>query len=194
MASTELGPRLKQFRQTQQLTQTALADQLHVSRQTVSSWETGRNQPDIATITQLATLYAVPVDVLLQGTTAIPATKTVTNPSSILLVVLFGILLVERITQFSTFPGLYWIDFLILLLVGLMINLGIARHHPNIWTNRVHWIGLSVFAMLSLISGSINAFNMGFGLMTTCQFSGLVVVIALVRKYWQSRAVKVKQH
>jgi len=193
MASTELGARLKKFRQTQQLTQTALADQLHVSRQTVSSWETGRNQPDIATITQLATLYAVPVDALLQDTAAVPVTKPGTRPSSSLLVVLFGVLLVERITQFSTFPGLYWVDFLILLLIGLMINLGIAHRHPNAWTPRIHWFGLTVFAMLSLISGSINAFNMGFGLMTTCQFSGLVVVIALARKYWQFRSVKVSQ-
>ncbi|MFD1550511.1 helix-turn-helix domain-containing protein [Levilactobacillus fuyuanensis] len=193
MASTELGTRLKQFRQAQQLTQTALADQLHVSRQTISSWETGRNQPDIATITQLATLYAVPVDDLLQGTTAVPVTKAVAHPSAILLVVLFGILLVERLTQFSTFPGLYWIDFLILLLIGLMCNLGIARRHPNVWTNRIHWIGMTMFAALSLISGSINAFNMGFGLMTTCQFSGLVVVIALARKCWQSRFIKIRQ-
>ncbi|WP_061777578.1 helix-turn-helix domain-containing protein [Levilactobacillus senmaizukei] len=193
MASTELGARLKQFRQTQQLTQTALAEQLHVSRQTVSSWETGRNQPDIATITQLATLYAVPVDTLLQETTAVPLAKPVTYPSSILLVVLFGVLLVERVTQFSTFPGLYWIDFLIFLLIGLMINLGIAHRHPNVWTPRIHWLGLTVFAGLSLISGSINAFNMGFGLMTTCQFSGLVVVIVLAKKYWQSRSVKLSQ-
>jgi len=190
---TELGARLKKFRQTQHLTQTALADQLHVSRQTVSSWETGRNQPDIATITQLASLYAIPVDALLQGTVAVPVTKPVTRPSSSLLLVLFGVLLVERVTQFSTFPGFYWMDFLILLLIVLMINLGIARRHPNVWTNRVHWIGLTVFAALSLVSGSINAFNMGFGLMTTCQFSGLVVIIVLVRKYWQSRSVKVRQ-
>lgn len=190
MASTELGARLKKFRQTQQLTQTALADQLHVSRQTVSSWETGRNQPDIATITQLATLYAVPVDDLLQGTAV---TKPVAHPNASLLVVLFGVLLVERVTQFSTFPALYWMDFLILLLIGLMLNLGIARRHPNTWTKQIHWIGLTVFATLSLVSGSINAFNMGFGLMTTCQFSGLVVIIVLVRKCWQSRSTKVTQ-
>jgi len=193
MASTELGARLKKFRQTQHLTQTALADQLHVSRQTVSSWETGRNQPDIATITQLATLYAVPVDDLLQDTAATPVTKPVAHPNASLLVVLFGVLLVERVTQFSTFPALYWMDFLILLLIGLMLNLGIARCHPNTWTKRIHWIGLTVFAALSLVSGSINAFNMGFGLMTTCQFSGLVVIIVLARKYWLSRSVEARQ-
>jgi len=193
MASTELGARLKQFRQAQQLTQTALAERLHVSRQTVSSWETGRNQPDIATITQLATLYAVPVDDLLQDTTAVPVTKPVAHLNASLLVVLFGVLLVERVTQFSTFPALYWVDFLILLLIGLMINLGFAHRHPNTWTKRVHWIGLTVFAVLSLVSGGIIAFNIGFGLMTTCQFSGLVVVIALVRECWQSQSTKVTQ-
>jgi len=193
MASTELGARLKKFRQTKQLTQTALADQLHVSRQTISSWETGRNQPDIATITQLATLYAVPVDDLLQDASTMTTAKQADHTSPSLLMILLGVLLVERITQFSTFPGLYWMDFLVLLLIGLLGNLGFAHRHPNVWTKRVHWIGLTVFAVLSLVSGSINAFNMGFGLMTTCQFSGLVVIIVLARKYWLSRSVEARQ-
>ncbi|WP_367377204.1 helix-turn-helix domain-containing protein [Levilactobacillus cerevisiae] len=195
MAATELGPRLKQFRQKRQLTQTALADKLHVSRQTISSWETGRNQPDISTITQLATLYAVPVDTLLHDDAA-TATTTINRTdrhSAILLLVLLGIFLVERVTQFSTFPGFYWIDFLILLLVVLLGNLGLARRYPNVWANRVHWIGLTLFASLSLVSGSINAFDMGFGLMTTCQFAGLVVIIVLVRKFWRYRSAKMRQ-
>ncbi|MFC6261366.1 helix-turn-helix domain-containing protein [Levilactobacillus fujinensis] len=191
MATTELGIRLKEFRQTQQLTQTALAAKLHVSRQTVSSWETGRNQPDITTITQLATLYAVPVDNLLRDTvTVTPTIKRTDRHSISLLLVLLGVFLIERITQFSTFAGFYWIDFLILLLIGLISNLGIARRHPNVWTSRVHWIGLVIFAVLSLVSGSVNAFDMGFGLMTTCQFSGLVVVIVLIKRSWQYRATQ----
>ncbi|WP_407890253.1 helix-turn-helix transcriptional regulator [Levilactobacillus sp. N40-8-2] len=192
MASTELGARLKQFRQ-QQLTQTALADKLHVSRQTISSWETGRNQPDISTITQLAALYAVPVDTLLRADAGTAATtKRIDRYSTSLLLVLLGIFLVERVTQLSTFPGFYWIDFLILLLMGLLVNLGLAPRYPNVWTIRVHWTGLTIFAILSLISGSVNAFNMGFGLMTTCQFGGLVVVIVLVRKYWHYRSTKTR--
>ncbi|WP_125574597.1 helix-turn-helix transcriptional regulator [Levilactobacillus huananensis] len=194
MASTELGTRLKYFRQMHQLTQTELADKLHVSRQTVSSWETGRNQPDIATITQLATLYSRSVDDLLldTATTANGPTKQFARPSLTLPTVLFGILIVERVTQFSTFPAFYWIDFLILLLIILIGNLLIARRHLSVWTSRVHWIGLTGFALLSFISGSLNVFDMGFGLMTTCQFSGLVVAIVLVRKYWQFRSVKVR--
>ncbi|WP_143464099.1 helix-turn-helix domain-containing protein [Levilactobacillus enshiensis] len=194
MASTELGPRLKHFRQMQQLTQTELADKLHVSRQTVSSWETGRNQPDIATITQLATLYHLSVDAILldTATTLSSPTKQSIQPSLTLPTVLLGILLVERITQFSNFSAFYWIDFLILLLLILIGNLLIAHHHLSVWTSRVHWIGLTGFALLSFISGSLNAFDMGFGLMTTCQFSGLVVAIVLVRKYWQFRSAKLR--
>lgn len=195
MAATELGPRLKQFRQKRQLTQTALADKLHVSRQTISSWETGRNQPDISTITQLASLYAIPVDTLLHDNTetATTTTKRTDRYNISLLLVLLGIFLVERVTQLSTFPGFYWIDFLILLLLGLLVNLGLARRYPNVWMNRVHWIGLAIFANLSLVSGSINAFDMGFGLMTTCQFAGLVVVVVLVRKSWRYRSTKMRQ-
>ncbi|WP_334427478.1 MULTISPECIES: helix-turn-helix domain-containing protein [unclassified Levilactobacillus] len=194
MASTELGARLKHFRLAQHLTQTALADKLHVSRQTVSSWETGRNQPDIATITQLADLYATSLDGLLQGTAAETTSKTApAQPSMGLLGALLGILLVERLTQISTFPGLYWLDFLIVLLVGLLVNLGIAHRHPNAWVSRIHWSGLLLFAGLSLISGSINAFDMGLGLATTCQFAGLIAAVILIRKYWKYRTMNVDQ-
>lgn len=194
MASSELGTRLKQIRQTHQLTQTALAEQLHVSRQTISSWETGRNQPDIATITQLATLYAVPVETLLSDTVTAAkaepnATKqAITPPGLGLPSALLAILVVERITQFSTFHGLYWMDLLILLLIGLIINIRIAHRHPNAWTQRIHWSGLTLLAVISFTSGSLNAFNMGFGLATTCQAVGLVSAFALIRKYWQFRS------
>lgn len=193
MASSELGTRLKQIRQAHQLTQTALADQLHVSRQTISSWETGRNQPDIATITQLATLYAVPVTALLSDTVTKAESETTLvkhtdQPGFGLPSALLAVLIVERITQFSTFHGLYWMDVLILLLVGLIINIYIAHRHPNAWTQRIHWSGLTLVAILSFVSGSLNAFHMGFGFATTCQVVGLVSAFALVKKYWQSRS------
>lgn len=49
-----VGKNLKQLRQREKLTQDALAEQLHVTRQAVSSWETGKTQPDIETLTALA--------------------------------------------------------------------------------------------------------------------------------------------
>lgn len=38
---------LKERRLALNLTQQAVADQLHTTRQTISNWETGKNYPDV---------------------------------------------------------------------------------------------------------------------------------------------------
>ncbi|WP_252898733.1 helix-turn-helix transcriptional regulator [Secundilactobacillus odoratitofui] len=43
----KLGERLQQTRLERELTQQNLATAMHVSRQTISNWETGRTYPDI---------------------------------------------------------------------------------------------------------------------------------------------------
>ena len=54
MTTSVLGNHLKTLRLTRQLTQAQVAHQLFVSRKTVSTWETGRHQPDLQTVCQLA--------------------------------------------------------------------------------------------------------------------------------------------
>ena len=49
------------------LTQEQVAEKLHTTRQTVSSYETGRTQADIETLCALAELFSVPVNTLLYG-------------------------------------------------------------------------------------------------------------------------------
>lgn len=56
---------LRQARQAQGMTQQELAERLFVSRQTVSSWETGRNLPNLETLARLAELLGVSTDYLL---------------------------------------------------------------------------------------------------------------------------------
>ncbi len=56
---------LRQTRQAQGMTQQELAERLFVSRQTVSSWETGRNLPNLETLARLAELLGVSTDYLL---------------------------------------------------------------------------------------------------------------------------------
>ena len=45
-----LGERFRQAREGRGLTQEALAEELHVSRQTVSNWERGKTLPDIQSL------------------------------------------------------------------------------------------------------------------------------------------------
>jgi len=49
------------------INQDQLAEQLHVTRQAVSNWETGKTQPDIETLTQIAEYFGVSVERLIYG-------------------------------------------------------------------------------------------------------------------------------
>ena len=60
-----LGQKLKKLRTDKNLTQKDLADQLHVTFQTVSKWENDENEPDISTLKELAKLYECSIDYLL---------------------------------------------------------------------------------------------------------------------------------
>lgn len=62
-----VGRNLKRLRQRAGLTQDALAERLHVTRQAVSSWETGKTAPDVETLTTLAAALEVDVRALIYG-------------------------------------------------------------------------------------------------------------------------------
>lgn len=65
----KFGNRLKQARQKQQVTQQRVADDLNVSRQTISSWETENSYPDIESLIQLSNYYQISLDTLLKEDT-----------------------------------------------------------------------------------------------------------------------------
>ena len=58
---------IKRLRLENNINQEQLAEQLHVTRQAVSNWETGKTQPDIETLTQLAAYFGVSVEQLIYG-------------------------------------------------------------------------------------------------------------------------------
>jgi len=62
----DIGKKLKEKRQEANLTQKELAEILHVSRQTISSWEVGRTYPDLDVLVAISELYDTPLDDLLK--------------------------------------------------------------------------------------------------------------------------------
>lgn len=58
---------IKRLRQDKGMNQEQLAEQLHVTRQAVSNWETGKTQPDIETLTKIAEYFEVSVEHLIYG-------------------------------------------------------------------------------------------------------------------------------
>lgn len=67
MDQIKIGSFLKQLRKDRNLTQEALAEQLHVSGRTVSRWETGTNMPDIGILIELAEFYEVSIPEIING-------------------------------------------------------------------------------------------------------------------------------
>jgi transcriptional regulator with XRE-family HTH domain len=61
------GQFLQELRKEKGLTQEQLAEQLGVSRRTVSRWETGSNTPDLDILIELSDLYAVDLREILNG-------------------------------------------------------------------------------------------------------------------------------
>jgi len=62
-----LGYRLAEARKNCGLTQTQVAEKLHLTTQSISSWECGNSIPDTEKIPEIAALYKVTTDWLLSG-------------------------------------------------------------------------------------------------------------------------------
>ena len=59
--------KIKECREEAGLSQNDIAERLSVTRQAISKWERGINEPDIETIVRLADMYNVTIDQLLRA-------------------------------------------------------------------------------------------------------------------------------
>ena len=59
-AELPIGPRLRQIRDSRQMTQEQVASLLALNRTAYTHYENGQNMPDILTLVQLASIYEVP--------------------------------------------------------------------------------------------------------------------------------------
>lgn len=67
MTNMIFSERLKKEREKRGWSQTELADKIHVSRQSVSKWETGKNYPSIEMIIELSDLFGITIDEMLRS-------------------------------------------------------------------------------------------------------------------------------
>ena len=67
MNQIKIGEFLKELRKEKGITQEQLAEQLNVSRRSVSRWETGSNLPDVDILIEMADYYEVDLRELIDG-------------------------------------------------------------------------------------------------------------------------------
>ncbi len=63
-----VGKNIKRFREQKGLTQEQLAEQLNVTRQAISNWETEKTQPDVETLHKISCILECSVEELIYGT------------------------------------------------------------------------------------------------------------------------------
>lgn len=63
----DIGKQLIQIRKEHQLTQETFGALFHVTRQTVSNWENGKNYPDLQTLITISNHFEISLDTLLKG-------------------------------------------------------------------------------------------------------------------------------
>ena len=67
MIQVKISKTLKRLRSEKGITQDELAKLLFISRQSVSSWENDRTQPDIDMLVKLSEIFSVSIEELIYG-------------------------------------------------------------------------------------------------------------------------------
>ena len=92
----KISKNIKKLRAEQGLTQDTLAERINVTRQAISSWETGRTQPDAQMLISLSEVFGVPIEMLIYGekrnTTVEEGEKTYMSTATVIIAVLGSIL------------------------------------------------------------------------------------------------------
>ncbi|PFR36727.1 helix-turn-helix domain-containing protein [Bacillus thuringiensis] len=126
------GDKLKREREKKGWSQEYLATKIHVSRQSVSKWETGKNYPNIGVIIDLSDLFGITIDELLRSDRELK----------------------EKIIQDSKgSTDLNWKSYLLTslgILMGIMI-VSIIKHDGIDWIS-ISWSAVATAAFLYLIS------------------------------------------
>ncbi len=92
----KISKNIKKLRSEHGFTQDRLAEELHVTRQAISSWETGRTQPDSQMLISLSEIFSVPIEMLIYGekrnTTVEEGEKTYMSTATVIIAVLGSLL------------------------------------------------------------------------------------------------------
>lgn len=102
----EIGSKLKKARTSSGLTQEKVAEEIQVSRQTISNWENEKSYPDIISVIKLSDLYSISLDELLKGDSKMikhleESTNIVSSNKKLIMAIVLNVLLVILFVFFN---------------------------------------------------------------------------------------------
>ena len=174
----EYNEKLKELRVQNNMSQEQLAERLHVTRQTISKWEQGINQPDIYTLKQYAEIFNITLDELIgDGVTVKSPSEKRRAISKILFVVntlflLFCVMTVFILWRFveGTIPGHYNIT-------------GEIDRYANKAEILLHLLSFALFYLIALCTYIVGKRKVGTKLpnITTSSFIALFSVVLAIQ-------------
>lgn len=126
---------LKQARINKGLSQNQVAEKLHVTRQTISRWETGKGYPDLDNLANLADLYNVPYEILFdkepRDLSDLPRLTFSSKYSVYALLFLgFGSWIVYKFAQLDQY---HWLNYVSLSMTSLFNMIVAWEFYWNVW-------------------------------------------------------------
>ena len=131
----DFGSRIAELRNDKKITQAELADKLNYSDKTLSKWERAESIPDVITLKQMADLFGITIDTLInEDIDYVP--KTIKKGKS-------------KRTKFSVISLSVGIVWLVACISFLILGL-IKESHPNIkiWLSFIYALPISCIVLL----------------------------------------------
>jgi len=197
----EFGERIKRTRQHQDLTQETVAKNLHVTRQTISSWERGKSYPDIDSLIRLSDYFQISLDTLLKNDTGL--TDTLRKPVVLQSIkpVIKTLTIVDILFLIGlSFSHQTFISHDLFYLMGMVNVLALnqltvfANSLDNVdpyvaWTKRRPWIllvtlGSAVAALILKFTGNVPLAN-DFTFLATIT---AIILVSAEFSFWHKRA------
>lgn len=164
-----VGKNIRKLREGQKMTQDALAEQLHVTRQTVSNYETGRSNPDIDMLIRIAEIFGTDVNMLIYGPPLPPDRKRdyrkllAAGIAAVILglvsVRLYPTALELRWKRYDStlfivlhavlLPGLYLLlGWMLMQAAGIFVGAGKLKGRAVPWIHRILWGVLLLYVVI----------------------------------------------
>ena len=189
-----LAKNLSELRQKNNLTQLELAEKLNYSDKAISKWERGESSPDLSVLVQIASLYNVTLDYLVQADHTEPTvpdsipvqTQYNRRPIAYIsesvswLLAILAFIITTLILKKVVFQHLYFVYALpVALIVKLVFN--------TIWFNPRHnyyIISLLMWSLLATIHITFLYFGINVALIYLLGIAGQIVIIlwSFIRK------------
>ena len=179
MLYMELSEQIKEERRKCNLSQEALANKLHISRQAISKWERGESYPDLEKLIEFSNIFGITLDELVKGDKKLERKLVKEGGGFMRGKSIFGFVLIVLGVLTGLWGGsMYDINFtditFLSFLIGasLLITLGVAfvKEIPK-------WIVLGVLYLTSILS-CIYLASLKMGLWITLM--AMVILIGFV--------------